>query len=210
MFAANARKGSPEMTDQTSVARGRPRDTKTHTAILQAAFTVLERDGYAATTIERIAAVAGVAKQTIYRWWKGKAPLFMEGLAHKAGQAVELPDTGGFQGDLTALLAGTFAAVSTTLRPLMRALAVELLQDADFADTMRDVFVQRRRANVRSLVEKGIGRGELPVATDPELICDIVFGTMWYRLMFDHAPLNEAAAEQIAAAANAASVHSTS
>ena len=134
----------------------------------------------------------------------------MEGLAHKAGQAVELPDTGGFQGDLTALLAGTFAAVSTTLRPLMRALAVELLQDADFADTMRDVFVQRRRANVRSLVEKGIGRGELPVATDPELICDIVFGTMWYRLMFDHAPLNEAAAEQIAAAANAASVHSTS
>lgn len=196
------------MTDQTSATRGRPRDTKTHTAILRAAFTVLEREGYAAATIERIAAEAGVAKQTIYRWWKGKAPLFMEVLANKAGQAVELPDSGSFKGDLTALLTGTFAAVSTTLRPLMRALAAELLQDDDFAETMRDVFVRRRRANVRSLVERAIGRGELPVETDPELICDIVFGTMWYRLMFDHAPLDEAAAEQIAAAANAASVHS--
>ena len=197
------------MADQAAAARGRPRDTKTHTAILQAAFAVLEREGYTAATIERIAAEAGVAKQTIYRWWKGKAPLFMEVLAYKAGQAVELPDSGSFKGDLTALLIGTFAAVSTTLRPLMRALAAELLQDDDFAGTMRDVFVQRRRVNVRSLVEKAISRGELPVDTDPELICDIVFGPMWYRLMFDHAPLDKTAAEQIAAAAHAASAYNT-
>jgi len=197
------------MTDQTSTARGRPRDTKTHAAILQAAFTVLEKEGYAAATIERIAAEAGVAKQTIYRWWKGKAPLFMEVLAHRASQAVDLPDTGTFKGDLTALLTGTFTAVSTALRPLMRALAAELLQDDNFAETMRDVFVQRRRANVRSLVEKAVGRAELPPETDPELICDIVFGTMWYRLMFDHAPLDEAAAKQLATAADAASVYVT-
>ena len=197
------------MTDQTSAARGRPRDTKTHTAILQAAFTVLEREGYTAATIERIAAEAGVAKQTIYRWWKRKAPLFMEVLAHKAGQAVDLPDSGSFKDDLATLLTGTFAAVSTTLRPLMRALVVELLQDDQFAETMREVFVRRRRANVRYLVEKAVGRDELPDETDPELICDIVFGTMWYRLMFDHAPLDEAAAEQIAAAAYAASIQCT-
>ncbi|MEO1222152.1 MAG: TetR/AcrR family transcriptional regulator [Pseudomonadota bacterium] len=198
------------MTDQTSAARGRPRDTKIHSAILKAAFSILEREGYGAATIERIASEAGVAKQTIYRWWKGKAPLFMEVLAYKARQAVELPDTGSFKGDLTALLTGTFAAVSTTLRPLMRALAAELLQDSDFADMMRDVFVRRRRANLRSLVERAIGRGELPVETDPELICDIVFGTMWYRLMFDHSPLDESAAEQLATAANAAAVHGKS
>ncbi|MEM8754197.1 MAG: TetR/AcrR family transcriptional regulator [Pseudomonadota bacterium] len=196
------------MADQIPASRGRPRDAGTHAAILQTAFTILERDGYAAATIERIAAEAGVAKQTIYRGWKGKGPLFIEVLAQKAGQTVEPPDTGSFRGDLTRLLTGTFAAVSTTLRPLMRALAVESLQDAEIADTMRDVFVQRRRANVRTLVDKGVERGELSVATDPELICDVVFGAMWYRLMFDHAPLNEAAAEQIAAAAYAASVHS--
>ncbi|NSX53892.1 TetR/AcrR family transcriptional regulator [Parasulfitobacter algicola] len=194
------------MTDQPSPPRGRPRDPKSHAAVLDAAFTVLEREGYAATTIERIAAQAGVAKQTIYRWWKGKAPLFMEVLARKANQSVQLPDTGSFQGDLTALLTGTFAAVSTTLRPLMRALAVELLQDEEFAGAMRDVFVQRRRANVRALVQQAIGRSELPVDTDVELVCDLVFGIMWYRLMFDHAPLDKCAARQIACAATAAAV----
>ncbi|WP_055086494.1 TetR/AcrR family transcriptional regulator [Jannaschia donghaensis] len=186
------------MTDQTSSARGRPRDTKSHTAVLDAAFRVLQREGYAAATIERIAAEAGVAKQTIYRWWKGKAPLFMEVLAHKAGQAVGLPDTGTFDGDVAALLGGTFSAVSTTLRPLMRALAVELLQDEDFAESMREVFVERRRANVRSLIQKAIGRGELPIETDVELVCDLLFGPMWYRLMFDHAPLDRRAADDLA------------
>lgn len=189
------------MTQRTASTRGRPRDANSHTAVLDAAFQVLERDGYAAATIERIAAEAGVAKQTIYRWWKGKAPLFMEVLARKAGQSLDLPDTGNFQSDMTALLTGTFATVSTKLRPLMRALAVELLQDEEFAASMRDVFVQRRRANVRALVQKGIGRGELPIEADVELVCDVVFGTMWYRLMFDHAHLDKDAAEQLASAA---------
>lgn len=189
------------MSNQKPRARGRPRNTQSHKAVLNAAFAVLERDGYAATTIERIASEAGVAKQTIYRWWNGKAPLFMEVLAHKAGQAVDLPDTGNFRDDLAKLLTGTFAAVSDALRPLMRALAVELLQDEVFAVSMRDVFVERRRANVRALVQRGIGRGELPLDVDVELICDIVFGTMWYRLLFDHAPLDKDAAERLANAA---------
>lgn len=196
------------MTDHKLGTRGRPRDMKSHNAILDAAFVVLQTKGYAAATIERIAAEAGVSKQTIYRWWKGKAPLFMEVLTHKAGQAVEMPDTGRFESDLTALLKGTFAAVSRSLRPLLRALAVELLQDREFAESMRDVFVQRRRSNVRVLVQKGIARGELPVSADVELICDLIFGTMWYRLMFDHAALDKAAAERIASAANTVAIRS--
>ncbi len=187
-----------------STTRGRPRDTKSHDAILDAAFVLLQREGYAAATIERIAAEAGVAKQTIYRWWKGKAPLFMEVLARKAGQSVDLPDTGHFQSDLTILLTGTFAAVSMTLRPLMRALAVELLQDHELANSMREVFVARRRANIRTLVQRAVDRRELPNNVDAELICDLVFGPMWYRLMFDHAKLDQDAAEQLAFAVTGA------
>lgn len=186
------------MADNVSGTRGRPRDTRSHNAVLDAAFDVLQREGYAAATIERIAAEAGVAKQTIYRWWKGKAPLFMEVLARKAHQSVDLPDTGSFRGDMALLLSGTFSAVSTTLRPLMRALAIELLQDEEFAVSMRDVFVQRRRSNIRVLVQKGIARGELPKEADAELVCDVVFGPMWYRLMFDHAPLDSNAARYLA------------
>ncbi|MEM9128310.1 MAG: TetR/AcrR family transcriptional regulator [Pseudomonadota bacterium] len=194
------------MTKKIARRRGRPRDAKSHIAVLDAALQVLESEGYAAATIERIAAEAGVAKQTIYRWWNGKATLFMEVLAREAGQSVELPDTGSFNSDVAALLTGTFAAVSSKLRPVMRALAVEVLHDEVFAATMRDVFVQRRRENVRDLVQKGIRRGELSNLTDAELVCDILFGTMWYRLMFDHAKLDKLAAEQLSSVAYAVAV----
>jgi len=41
-------------------------------AVLHAADDLLVERGYAGVTIEGIAARAGVAKQTIYRWWPSK------------------------------------------------------------------------------------------------------------------------------------------
>ncbi len=87
------------------------------------------------------------------------------------------------------------------LRPLMRALAVELLQSEAFTDTMREVFVARRRDNIHVLVQRAIKRDQASTAVDVAMICDLLFGTMWYRLMFDHAPLDDALAEALAALA---------
>lgn len=178
--------------------RGRPRSEATHRAILEAAFRVLQSEGYASASIERIAEEAGVAKQTIYRWWPNKAHLFLEVLGDRAEQAAPLPDTGSLAQDLESLLADTFQAVGGALRPLLRALAIELLQDEAFARTMREIFVERRRANIRALVERATARGEVLAEFDAELACDLAFGTMWYRLMFDHAPLDDRAARQLA------------
>ncbi|MEU1112537.1 TetR/AcrR family transcriptional regulator C-terminal ligand-binding domain-containing protein [Streptomyces sp. NPDC005866] len=33
---------------------------------------------------------------------------------------------------------------------------------------------------------------------DPELLIDVVYGVLWYRLLLDHAPLDEAAGRQLA------------
>lgn len=182
-----------------SSVRGRPRSETTHRAILDAAFQILQREGYRGAAIERIAAEAGVAKQTIYRRWPSKAFLFLEVLGDRAISAAPLPDTGTLKGDLNTLLEGTFRAVSGDLRPLMRALAVELLQDDEFAKTMRDVFVQRRRENVRTIVDRAITRREVSTEFDIELLCDLIYGSMWYRLMFDHAPLDAELAKSLTA-----------
>ena len=179
-------------------ARGRPRSETTHRAVLDAAYAILDAEGYAGAAIERIAAEAGVAKQTIYRWWPGKAHLFLEVLSDRASQSVSLPDTGSLEGDLRVLLTGTFKAVSGDLRALMRALAVELLQDQAFAATMRNMFVERRRANIRALVQRAIDRGEVRKDFEAEMACDVAFGVMWYRLMFDYGPLDEQLAAKLA------------
>ena len=33
---------------------------------------------------------------------------------------------------------------------------------------------------------------------DPELLLDVVFGVLWYRLLLEHAPLDDAAAGDLA------------
>lgn len=46
--------------------------------------------------------------------------------------------------------------------------------------------------------ERAGDRGEIDSEIDIELLIDVVFGVLWYRLMRDHAPLNDAAGQELA------------
>jgi hypothetical protein len=61
----------------TPPARSR-RSARSHEAVLTAAVAVADRRGYQAAAIEEIAAEAGVAKQTIYRWWPSKVDILLD------------------------------------------------------------------------------------------------------------------------------------
>ena len=54
------------------------RNTKSHQAIVDATIELLGSEDYLAFSIEKIARLAGVGKQTIYRWWSSKAELVLE------------------------------------------------------------------------------------------------------------------------------------
>src|SRR5688572_10283300 len=81
------------------------RSIRSHEAVLEAAREVAGRRGYGATSIEEIAASAGVGKQTIYRWWPNKAALFIEVYGRLVPSGIVAEDTGDLAGDLAALLA---------------------------------------------------------------------------------------------------------
>ncbi|MFF4823377.1 TetR/AcrR family transcriptional regulator [Streptomyces sp. NPDC001312] len=96
------------------------RSEKSRRAIYAAALALVAETGYPKTTIESIAARAGVGKQTIYRWWPSKADVLMEafldlgeqaaarqGDAQGEGQPDGIPDTGDLAADLKAVLRAT-------------------------------------------------------------------------------------------------------
>ncbi|MFF4790481.1 TetR/AcrR family transcriptional regulator [Streptomyces sp. NPDC001276] len=96
------------------------RSEKSRRAIYAAALALVAETGYPKTTIESIAARAGVGKQTIYRWWPSKADVLMEafldlgeqaaarqGDAQGEGQPDGIPDTGDLTADLKAVLRAT-------------------------------------------------------------------------------------------------------
>ncbi|MER7572991.1 TetR/AcrR family transcriptional regulator [Streptomyces sp. NPDC057798] len=91
------------------------RSEKSRRAIYDAALALVGEVGYPKTTIEGIAARAGVGKQTIYRWWSSKAEVLMEAFLdlgeqanREAGQEpYAIPDTGDLAADLKAVLRAT-------------------------------------------------------------------------------------------------------
>lgn len=89
------------------------RSEKSRRAIYDAALDLVAEIGYPRTTVEGIAARAGVGKQTIYRWWSSKAEVLLEAFLDLSEQAAQeaapgepyaIPDTGDLAADLKAVL----------------------------------------------------------------------------------------------------------
>ncbi len=178
------------VTSTKDAGRGRPRSVTSHEAILGATLDLLREEGYAGLTIDGIAQRAGVGKQTIYRWWKGKPELVLEAFATYASREIPLPDKGSVEADVEAFLATSFRKLNEGAAPVVRGLMADAILDPEFGDLLREVFIARRRAALKSLLERGVERGEIAANADLELAIDMLFGPMWYRLLNRHAPLN--------------------
>ena len=87
---------------------------------MHAAVRLLPELGFSGLTIERIAAEAGVGKQTIYRWWPSKSAILAEcvldGLT--PGFSPVVANSGDLEADLTEWLAVLQAGTGRALVPL--------------------------------------------------------------------------------------------
>jgi AcrR family transcriptional regulator len=175
---------------------GRPRSEATRRAILAAAIDELTERGYAQLSVEGIAARAGAGKQTIYRWWSSKADVVLDAMLDEAASLIAVPDEGSLAADLARFLVDTFRQRGQ--RPVLVGLMAEALLDPAFAVQFRDRFLFGRRDALRTVLARAAGRGEIAADVDPEMLLDIVFGVLWYRLLLDHAPLDEDAGRQLA------------
>jgi len=175
---------------------GRPRSEESRGAVLAAAMEGLREHGFAALTVEGIAARAGVGKQTIYRWWPSKADVVLDALLDRVEERIPVPDEGSLSADLAAFLTATFR--ESHHRPVLVGLMAQALLDPVFARAFRERFLFSRRAVLRELLDRAVARGEIAEGVDPELLVDTVYGVLWYRMMLDHAPLDEEAGRQLA------------
>lgn len=174
---------------------GRPRSDQARQAILSAALAELLERGYGALTVDGIAARAGVGKQTIYRWWASKADVVLEAAGAEAAGRIKVPDTGALETDLRAFLTMTFRLRDQ--QPVVVGMMAQSLLDPEFAVKFREQFIFGRRAALRALFERAHDRGELPSGVRVELMLDVVFGVLWYRMLVGHAPLTQHTARQL-------------
>jgi AcrR family transcriptional regulator len=152
-------------------------------AILNAAFDLVAEEGQE-FTIEGIAARAGASKQTVYRWWPTKGDVLLESLAARAEAQISTSDRGSYEQDLLHFLNQTFKLLRPRgVRRALRSLMAEAQQNPELLLRFREGFLERRRAALAQLVSRAEGRGDLPPTVSGELIGDIVFGVIWYRML---------------------------
>lgn len=167
-------------------------------AILGAAVRLLAVDGYGHLTTEAIAREAGVSKQTIYRWWPTKAAVVLEALNEAAATIAPEEDSGSLETDLRVLLRRTVGGATDANARMLTGLMAAAQLDHEFAQSFSDGFLARRREVLRAALERGRARGEVGEAVDSDFLVDLAFGTLWYRLLGGHAPLDRRFADQLA------------
>jgi AcrR family transcriptional regulator len=179
-------------TAKAKVSARAPRESGARRAVLEAALALVLERGYAAVTTAEIAARAGAGKQTIYRWWPGKAVLVLDAL----DGAGALPATEGTP--LPAFLAELCRRLSRTA-PALRSLMAEAQSDGALRVIVRRRLVEPRRAALAAQLA-GIGLAAGPAR---DIAVEAIDGALWGRLLLGD-PLDEAFVDGLVCLAEAA------
>jgi AcrR family transcriptional regulator len=138
-------------------------------AIVAAAYALLERQGFAGTTMQAIAREARASMETLYRWYGDKTGLFRALIARNTGEVAEtLREATGAALPLPDLLdrVGT-ALLAMLLGP--RAVALNRAAAADATGTLGQALAQGGRETllpqIRRMIETALTSGDLQGAS---------------------------------------------
>jgi AcrR family transcriptional regulator len=153
-------------------------------AILRAADDLLVEKGFAGVTVEGIARAAGVAKQTVYRWWSSKTDVLMDAFLEDAAEDLEPPDTGNLESDLRAYLRDTarFLTVDDA-GTVYRALVGQAQHDSGLAQKFRARYLHDQQVRDQKPFVRAIARGELSPETDVASLAEWLVGPIHYRVV---------------------------
>ena len=175
-------------------------------AILQAAIAEFRRNGFAATSMDQIAATAGVSKRTVYNHFPGKEDLF-EAILLQLWQSATTEQHLLYQRGL---------ALSEQLRPFLQS-KLHMFGDLDFIDLVRVAvaatihtperardIVDRLRGHETAIVSwlRAAQADQQLRAGDPVLMADMLLGQLkslafWPQVAMGQAALDVVQQEQV-------------
>ena len=149
--------------------------------ILTAVAEALNEHDYAQLTIEDIASRAGVAKSTIYRWWKHKSDLVLDCFKLHTASVFELD----FAQSLSFNLQQQLLKLASALQhPIGRALLAVMAQNREAATEFFKQYLLPRREQTRELIALAIARGEIAAEYPFELMLDTLYAPIHYQIIF--------------------------
>jgi AcrR family transcriptional regulator len=168
--------------------RGRPRDPSTDARITAAAAELMLQRGFDRTTVDDVAAHAGVGKATVYRRWPSKEDLAVAAMETLYSTEMPEPDTGSIVTDLAEGYRSVLMFVNTTGgAAYLRTSIAESVRDERIAALYR-ASTERREEQSRRTFERAIERGEVRADIDIDTAVQWLGGLLAVRAI-THRPM---------------------
>ena len=146
---------------------GRPKDPAKRRAILDAAKNLFLRNGYDGSSMDAIAAEAGVSKLTVYSHFTDKETLFSAAIKAKCEEQLpellfELPDDVPLESQLLGIARGFLALINSSESVEMHRMMVSLAsQGSKLSRMFYEAGPQRVQEEMELLLRKASERGLL-------------------------------------------------
>ncbi|MEX0281504.1 MAG: TetR/AcrR family transcriptional regulator [Arenibacterium sp.] len=177
--------------------RGRPLSQEARQRALHAAAEILNSKGLDALTIESVASRSGTGKPTLYRHWANALELGMDALM----QEFVPPLPSNLESTPRAALMRQLDRTIEMLAPPRGTQIVKALANRDntseIAKRFRAHVLEKSRAAARDILERFVARGDLLAPKDMELLLDVLFAPLFYRVLMGDIPLDKALPAQL-------------
>ncbi|MGE8327144.1 TetR/AcrR family transcriptional regulator [Pseudomonas urmiensis] len=185
------------MSNDAPIGPGRPKDLAKREAILEAAKALFLSLGYANTSMDAVAAAAGVSKLTVYSHFTDKQTLFGSAVMATCQTQLpelifELPDGVPLDQVLLNIARGFQALISSDESVKLSRLIIALgSQDPGFGQFFYEAGPKRvlgeMEALLRSVAERGLLQIDNPLRAAEHFFC-LIKGAPDYRLLLGCAP----------------------
>jgi AcrR family transcriptional regulator len=192
--------GAPSAAARRPGAPTRRRGGILEAAVLEAAWQELTETGYAAFTMEGVAARARTSRAVLYRRWPNRPELVVAALRHHTKlTAADAPDTGTLRGDLLALLRNMSSGVGE-VAGVLSFLIADYFTEAGrppLAVLRERAIADDSKTEMTLILERAIERGEIrPERLSPR-IASLAADLVRHDLIMTQAPVPDATLVEI-------------
>lgn len=177
---------------QTKSKRGRPAGTcaVAHERILDTVQAILEEKSFQDLTMEEVARRAEVGKPTLYKWWPSKSALVLDLFQERLVRPLAVSENMLPAEKIRAQVQEAVWLLNGFFGKLAREIIAEGQADPETLRQYRNIYLAGRRGLTQGFLAEARDAGEPWADRDPELLIDLIYGPIYYRLLVGHQPLD--------------------
>ena len=169
---------------------GRPRSEAARKAILQSAHEILMADGLGRLTVEAVAERAQDGKPTIYRYWRNAQELAMAALLADPPTARAPRRAASARKRLEAQMERVIEAFASVRGRQITLTMAAADQESELAKAFRTQIILKCREDGRAILIEAEAHGDVRLTADIEVVLDVIYAPIFYRLLAGHQPLS--------------------